>query len=169
MQWLKSRGTLAVAVTGAALVLIISGLVAAQGGYRLAWYTVDGGGGAASGRGYALRGTGGQPDTHRMSGRGYALAGGFWQYPALEATPTPTSTSTSTPTVTPSFTATPSPTATGTLVTPTPTATADPATPSPTATETGPTPTPTASMTPGPTRTPDPSLIYHLYLPVQLR
>jgi hypothetical protein len=50
-----------------------------RAGYDLTWWTVDGGGGTlASGPGYALSGTAGQPDAGLLSGPGYRLAGGFW-------------------------------------------------------------------------------------------
>src|SRR5512135_2355461 len=51
----------------------------AGGGYDLTWNTVDGGGVTfASGGGYTLGGTAGQPDAAVWSGGGYTLAGGFW-------------------------------------------------------------------------------------------
>ena len=62
------------------LLLLPAGAAAAQGGYDLTWWTVDGGGGMVSaGPGYSLGGTIGQPDAGAMSGPGYTLAGGFWQ------------------------------------------------------------------------------------------
>ncbi len=51
----------------------------AGGGYDLTWNTVDTGGVTfASGGGYTLSGTAGQPDAARWSGDGYTLNGGFW-------------------------------------------------------------------------------------------
>ena len=53
---------------------------AAAASYDLSWWTVDGGGQAASGSGdYILAGTLGQPDAGAslVAGR-YILAGGFW-------------------------------------------------------------------------------------------
>lgn len=61
-----------------ALVLIASTALAA-GGYRLDWWTADGGGGTSTGEGYQLRGTVSQPDVGpALSGDGYRLEGGFW-------------------------------------------------------------------------------------------
>ncbi len=57
----------------------------AGGGYDLTWNTVDGGGVTfASGGGYTLGGTAGQPDAATWGGAsaplsmGYTLSGGFW-------------------------------------------------------------------------------------------
>ena len=62
-----------------ALALLIVGGAAAQGGYELSWWTVDGGGQTFStGPGYSLGGTAGQPDAGVISGPGYRLDGGFW-------------------------------------------------------------------------------------------
>ncbi len=48
-------------------------------GYDLTWNTVDTGGVTfASGGGYTLSGTAGQPDATLWSGGGYTLNGGFW-------------------------------------------------------------------------------------------
>jgi hypothetical protein len=63
------------------VVLLCSGVALAQTGgeYDLTWWTVDGGGGAASGGSYALVGTAGQLDAGpALSGGGYTLVGGFW-------------------------------------------------------------------------------------------
>ena len=49
------------------------------GGYELTWSSVDGGGVMfATGGGYTLGGTIGQPDAGSLSGGGYTLGGGFW-------------------------------------------------------------------------------------------
>ena len=72
---------------GVCLVMLVAGIVLAQqgdeaphDGYDLSWWTVDGGGVAASsGPGYSLGGTIGQPDAGVLSGPGYVLSGGFWQ------------------------------------------------------------------------------------------
>jgi len=59
--------------------LLLAGVVLAQGGYDLSWWTVDGGGATFStGGGYALGGSVGQPDAGALSGGGYSLLGGFW-------------------------------------------------------------------------------------------
>lgn len=61
------------------LMLLLAGGVAAQEGYDLSWWTVDGGGGMFStGGNYSLGGTIGQPDAGPLAGTGYILAGGFW-------------------------------------------------------------------------------------------
>ncbi len=53
-------------------------------GYDLTWNTVDGGGVTlASGGGYTLSGTAGQPDAALWSGGGYTLSGGFWHAGAV--------------------------------------------------------------------------------------
>ncbi len=62
-----------------AVVLLAGASLAAAvtSGYTLDWFTVDGGGGTASG-GYTVSGTLGQPDAGTLSGGGYTLQGGFW-------------------------------------------------------------------------------------------
>lgn len=61
------------------LILFVSGLAFAASGYDLSWWTVDGGGGTSSGKGYTLNGTIGQPDAGALSSGGeYTLTGGFW-------------------------------------------------------------------------------------------
>jgi hypothetical protein len=63
----------------ALLAVALAGAAAAQGGYELSWWALDGGGGTGSaGPGYSLGGAIGQPDAGSMSGPGYVLAGGFW-------------------------------------------------------------------------------------------
>jgi hypothetical protein len=63
-----------------ALALGIAAPAAAQP--AIDWFTIDCGGGASTGGGYALSGTIGQPDAAPgitgMSGGGYKLIGGFW-------------------------------------------------------------------------------------------
>ena len=48
-------------------------------GYRLSWWTVDGGGGPLAGGGYTLNSTAGQFDARLWQGGNYTLAGGFWR------------------------------------------------------------------------------------------
>ena len=61
------------------LILLLAGGAAAQGGYDLSWWTVDGGGYTFSTGGtYSLGGTIGQPDAGLLEGPGYRLSGGFW-------------------------------------------------------------------------------------------
>ena len=63
------------------LLLAGAGLVSAQtgGDYDLSWWTVDSGGADASGGGYNLSGTPGQPEpAPLLIGGGYRLIGGFW-------------------------------------------------------------------------------------------
>ena len=52
---------------------------AANGGFDLTWFTVDGGGGTSSGGGFVLSGTIGQPDAGDLAGGDFVLSGGFWQ------------------------------------------------------------------------------------------
>ena len=59
----------------------------AGGGYDLTWNTVDGGGATfATGGGYSLGGTAGQPDAATWSNGSYTLSGGFWHAGAAGAT-----------------------------------------------------------------------------------
>ncbi len=67
---------------GVALLLAVSAAALAQigGGYDLTWSTVDGGGMTfATGGGYALAGTAGQPDAGVLAGGNYTLGGAFWR------------------------------------------------------------------------------------------
>jgi hypothetical protein len=71
-------------VAGVAAAALVIGQMASTataepvGGYEIAWYSVDSGGGASTGGAYALDGTIGQPDAGSLSGGAYTLAGGFW-------------------------------------------------------------------------------------------
>lgn len=67
-----------------ALLLIVSTTLA-RSGYDLSWWTVDSGGGTASGGPYTLTGTVGQPDVGTLTGDGYTLSGGFWGAGAVAA------------------------------------------------------------------------------------
>ncbi len=88
MMWLLS------ALSGSSILL-----GAQSGGFELAWYSVDGGGGVSRGGAYTLAGSAGQPDAAILSGGAYTLAGGLWggvagpgataAPPAAESTPTP--------------------------------------------------------------------------------
>ena len=138
------RSMAAVAALLGVLVLAATVTALARSGLSLDWWTVDGGGGAAStGGDVTLAGTGGQHDAGAMSGGAYSLAGGFW-VGGVVPSPTPTPTETATPTATYAPTHTPTPTHT----------------PSPTATH-------TPTRTPTPTGTPDP-YPFRLHLPVVL-
>ncbi|MEJ5308227.1 MAG: hypothetical protein WHX52_00525 [Anaerolineae bacterium] len=54
-------------------------LTQSGGGYDLTWWTVDNGGGALSGGGYALNGTIGQSEAGpALTGSGFVLYSGFW-------------------------------------------------------------------------------------------
>jgi hypothetical protein len=54
-------------------------LAAADQGYDLPWWTVDGGGGHSQGPGYVLDGSIGQPDAKPvLNGGNYRLMSGFW-------------------------------------------------------------------------------------------
>jgi hypothetical protein len=143
-----------IAVAGVVLAVGASSVLA-QGGYDLAWFTMDGGGGVSLGANYTLSGSVGQPDAGVLSGSGYTLSGGFWvglAWPPTEPTSTPTATLTGTRTPTPTGTSTPTRTPTGTS-TSTLTAT-PPGTPTPTRTSTGePSPTRTGTLVSTPTPT----------------
>jgi hypothetical protein len=52
--------------------------LAQAGDFDLAWWTVDGGGGASLSEGYLLFGATGQPDSALSSGGRYTVVGGFW-------------------------------------------------------------------------------------------
>jgi len=131
-----------VALVGAGIAaLALVSLAAAQGGFDLSWYTVDGGGARSSGGGFTLEGSVGQPDAGTLSGGGYTLQGGFW-ITDITQTPTPTTTATvtSTPIPTAAVTSTSTLAPTATL---TPTATTPAATLTPTVTP----PPPPVSLT----------------------
>jgi hypothetical protein len=60
--------------------------LAANGGYEIAWFTIDAGGGRSAGGDYTLNGTIGQPEANSpASGGDYTLSGGFW--PGLAVQP----------------------------------------------------------------------------------
>lgn len=53
--------------------------LASNGGYEIAWFTIDFGGGQSAGGGYKLNGTIGQPEAGSPArGDGFTLSGGFW-------------------------------------------------------------------------------------------
>ena len=65
------------------LLLLASALsvlgAAANAGYSVDWFSVDGGGGESTGGSYQLEGSIGQPDAHgAASGGTYQVEGGFW-------------------------------------------------------------------------------------------
>jgi hypothetical protein len=66
----------------AALILLLLttvGVLLAQNGFDIPWWTVDGGGGVAMGGNYTLAGTMGQSDAGApLEGGDYALYGGHW-------------------------------------------------------------------------------------------
>jgi hypothetical protein len=66
---------------GTASILPAFGQAPSGGGYRLDWFTMDGGGGTSSGGGYTLTGTIGQHDAAPASGApgtDYRMEPGFW-------------------------------------------------------------------------------------------
>ena len=67
--------------TAALLPLNLTDAVQApQSTYEIPWWTVDGGGIThATGGGYSLGATAGQPDAGLLAGDGYSLSGGFWR------------------------------------------------------------------------------------------
>ncbi len=76
MKHFTMTGRTTVLVTIALLLIVSTAL--ARSGYDLSWWTVDGGGGTASGGSYPLVGTIGQPDAGTLTGGDYTLGGGFW-------------------------------------------------------------------------------------------
>jgi hypothetical protein len=76
MKHFTMTGRTTVLVTIALLLIVSTAL--ARSGYDLSWWTVDGGGGTASGASYTLGGTIGQPDAGILTGGNYTLGGGFW-------------------------------------------------------------------------------------------
>ncbi|KPL80486.1 hypothetical protein [Herpetosiphon geysericola] len=72
-RWGLLIGVFALAVT------VVGGISAASSmDFEHGWFTIDSGGGSASGSGYTIDGTIGQPDAASTSGGGYVLNGGFW-------------------------------------------------------------------------------------------
>jgi hypothetical protein len=97
MRWNGKKLTLA----GLGLAALLAGPLLAQGGLSLDWYTVDGGGGSASGGGMSLAGTIGQPDPGGMSGGGLTVQGGFWAGVLARVQPTGSPPPPATPIATP--------------------------------------------------------------------
>ena len=83
MKHFTMTGRTTVLVTIALLLIVSTAL--ARSGYDLSWWTVDGGGGTASGGSYTLVGTIGQPDAGILTGGDYTLGGGFWGGGAVAA------------------------------------------------------------------------------------
>ena len=70
-----------------ALLLLASRALAGVEAFNLPWWTVDSGGGVATGGNFALTGSIGQPDAGNMSGGSYKLTGGFLAGPAGQPAP----------------------------------------------------------------------------------
>ncbi len=78
-RWLVALGVLGLALALAWTPLARAVAGAAPTGYRLTWFTVDGGGDTALAAGnYKLSFTIGQPDADRLGAGLYHLTGGFW-------------------------------------------------------------------------------------------
>ena len=169
-----------------ALLGIVRVVYAQTENYNLDWWTVDGGGGTASGGEYTIMSISGQHDAGKVMGDTYTLNGGFWggMHPKPTATPTvtasasptytasptltPTSTTTKTPTSTPTGTATSTVTASASpTLTPTSTATKTPTNTSTSTATSGPSPTPTGTATPTPTAVVE--FNYANYLPLIMK
>ncbi len=60
---------------------------AAHAQFQIDWYTIDSGGGAASGGSFSLNGTIGQPDAASSAGGTFDCAGGFWSVFGTAAAP----------------------------------------------------------------------------------
>ncbi len=70
-------------------VVVLTSPAAAQT-YEVRWHTVDGGGIMyATGNGYKVGGTIGQPDAGRLVGGEYAVIGGFWVFAGAAVAPPP--------------------------------------------------------------------------------
>jgi hypothetical protein len=84
-QWLI--GSLAI-VAG---IMLWGGVLYAQSGYDLTWFSVDGSGGLSSGGAYSLRGIAGQANASQLSGGSYTptgvLASKIARLPALSRNP----------------------------------------------------------------------------------
>ena len=59
-------------------IMLASLAATANSDYKIAWYTIDGGGGQSSSGQYVLTGTIGQPDAAYSASGNYELLGGFW-------------------------------------------------------------------------------------------
>lgn len=113
------RLSILLAVVVALSVSAVTVMAQSGGTFTLNWFSVDGGGGTASGTGFTLASTIGQPDAGTMSGGQFTIAGGFQSAGiASNKTATPTRTTTPGATLTPTRTLTPTKTLTPT-VTPT--------------------------------------------------
>ena len=65
------------------LLLFSAVIVAAENGYTIPWYSIDGGAQTSSGDGFTLNGIDGQPDAGlAMTVGEYGVTGGYW--PAAE-------------------------------------------------------------------------------------
>lgn len=60
------------------LLIAVPVLAVSSGLFDLPWWTVDAGGGIASGGAYSLAGTSGQAEAGPASGGAYELNGGYW-------------------------------------------------------------------------------------------
>jgi hypothetical protein len=77
----KYKQTLPAMLLVAGVLLLSFSIVLAQpnNSYDLTWWTVDGGGDTATGGGFTLSGTIGQPEPGPVStGGGFTLTSGFW-------------------------------------------------------------------------------------------
>ena len=72
------RTTLLAMLFTGLLLLGMTALALASGGYELTWWSIDGGGGMSAGGSYSLAGAIGQAEAGRLSGGTYELTGGFW-------------------------------------------------------------------------------------------
>jgi len=71
-----------------ALLTIAAGIrVACAQEIRVAWHTIDGGGGTSTAGVYTITGTIGQPDAGRLHSPDFTIDGGFWSVVAAIQTP----------------------------------------------------------------------------------
>ncbi len=84
MQRMKHPGPRLALVLMLALALVGGVIAAVPDAVDIAWFTIEGGGGSASGGGYTLDDTIGQADAASASGGEYMLDGGFWTSQAAD-------------------------------------------------------------------------------------
>ena len=76
---MRACPVVALALSGLALLVPSSAVLAQSGGnYALTWSLLSGGGGVSSGPGYVLRGAGEPYGSGASAGGGYLLTAGFW-------------------------------------------------------------------------------------------
>ena len=72
------KTTCAMRVSAALSLALLLATGATAGEFAVPWHSIDGGGGAATGNGFRVTGTIGQPDAGRLTNAAYVVGGGFW-------------------------------------------------------------------------------------------